>query len=44
MTEAVENPLRADPAFAAARELVTSGALGQLLAVYTVARAREGTR
>jgi len=40
MTNRIENPLRSDPAFAAARELVMSGALGQLLAVYAVARTK----
>jgi predicted dehydrogenase len=40
MTAAV-NPLRLDPAISAARERVESGDLGQLLAVYAVARARH---
>ena len=40
-TTAFRNPLADDPAFAAARELVASGGLGQLLAVYAVARARD---
>lgn len=35
------NPLRTDPSFAAARELIACGGLGQRLAVYAVARARE---
>ena len=35
------NPLRTDPSFATARELIAGGGLGQRLAVYAVARARE---
>lgn len=35
------NPFADDPAFAAARKLVVSGGLGQLLAVYAVARAKD---
>ena len=35
------NPLTDDPAFVAARELVASGGLGQVLAVYAVARAKD---
>ena len=39
MTNRIENPLHAEPVFAAARDFVATGALGQLLAVYGVARA-----
>lgn len=37
---ASENPLRSDPAFRAARELIAAGGLGQPLAVYAAARTR----
>ena len=41
-TEGVfRKPLATDPAFVAARELVASGGLGQVLAVYAVTRAKE---
>jgi hypothetical protein len=35
------NPLRDDPSFAAARDLIAAGGLGQTLAVYAAARARD---
>ncbi|MCC6790481.1 MAG: hypothetical protein IT336_02285 [Thermomicrobiales bacterium] len=36
-----ENPLRSDPAFRSARELIAAGGLGQPLAVYAAARVRD---